>query len=439
MSTFAVQARFPLRQFNAVGSDGDPEWPPSPARLAAALLSAAHDIGRPDVAESLFAVPVVHVYAPRVGRRDVAFTHWVPVNNGLKDNKHGQPTGIIDTDQRFQSLAGEPADRGVILGSARDTVTWIFENQDDAVDTRALAEVARAVPYLGRPTSPVILEVIAGETAPPEGYVEWQPDIDGDTDLNIATPLFLEALIRREEERRRSEVTGSHPPLTVRPTARYRCIGGPGMVGVQQPEPAPASWRSLLHRARLVRFPAGRDPRQAVQASEAASIVSQLRAQMDELDFLVPVFGTVGHRDIPVLRGVVAAGRGPWRLTFATRGGLREETAKEPRELRSLPGLMRILTGVAREWTTLVPTQLSDGEIMHQLRDVASEHGARVDSDDVRVHQHGRAAPVPDVIEPSPGRHVSVRFSSAVAGPVKLDDVWLAPVGSTVTVNPRRR
>lgn len=438
MSTFTVQARFPLRQFNAVGTGGEPEWPPSPARLAAALLSAAHDIGRPDVAEAFFGLPTPRVVAPRVGPRRVSFTHWVEVNDIVIVGKKGS-MNVEASNMEFHVTTSEPADRGVILGSAHDTVTWIFENQDDAVNTHALAEVARAVPYLGRPTSPVILEVIAGETAPPEGYVEWQPDIDGDTELGVADPLYLEALNRREEERRRSEVTGSHPPLTVRPTARYRCIGGPGMVGVQQPEPAPASWRSLLHRARLVRFPAGRDPRQAVQASEAASIVSQLRAQMDELDFLVPVFGTVGHRDIPVLRGVVAAGRGPWRLTFATRGGLREETAKEPRELRSLPGLMRILTGVAREWTTLVPTQLSDGEIMHQLRDVASEHGARVDSDDVRVHQHGRAAPVPDVIEPSPGRHVSVRFSSEVAGPVKLDDVWLTPVGSTVTVNPRRR
>lgn len=437
MPTFAIRARFPLRQFNAVDHDGEPEWPPSPARLAAALLSAAHDAGTPEVAESLFSLTAPRIYAPRVGSRRVSFSHWVPVNNGLEYGDDGRATKPLDVKERFQSLAQEPADRGVILGSAHDTVTWVFEDGAEVVDTHALAEVARTVPYLGRPTSPIILEVIPGETAPPQGYLEWRPVDDGDTEIGVADLLFLEALNRREEERRRSPVTGSHPPIAIRPTAHYRCIGGPGIVGQPQAEPSLVSWRALMDRAQLVRFPAGQDPRLTVQASEAVSIVSQLQEQMDHLDFVIPVFGTAGFREVPVLRGVIVAGTGPGHFTFATHGGLKRVPAEETRRLRSLPRLMRVLTDPRQEWTTLVPTLLSDQQIETQLREVATQHGVRVGS--ICTHPSARAIPVPNMVEPSPGRHVSVRFSASVAGPIVLDRVWLAPAGSTVTVNPRQR
>lgn len=43
MTSFTVTARFPAGQFNAHGRDGEPEWPPAPARLAAALqIGRAH-------------------------------------------------------------------------------------------------------------------------------------------------------------------------------------------------------------------------------------------------------------------------------------------------------------------------------------------------------------------------------------------------------------
>ena len=55
MTAFTVTARFPTGEFNAHDRDGGPEWPPAPARLAAALLAAAHESGSGvGVVESLF-------------------------------------------------------------------------------------------------------------------------------------------------------------------------------------------------------------------------------------------------------------------------------------------------------------------------------------------------------------------------------------------------
>ena len=251
MTAFTVTARFPAGQFNAHGSDGEAEWPPAPARLAAALLSAAYESGDGvEAVEGLFALDPPDISAPRVGERAVDYGRWVPTNNEIKE-KRGDPIGIVDANERFADKGFKPPERGVVVGTgSHDLVCWYFKSARDA-DTDALRRVARNVAYLGRPTSPVILDVVMGIQNPPEDHDRWIPDENGTRALRVATPDLLRALDEREEQRRRSRVTGTHPTLDVRPTARYWFDGD----NVQPVAPRPSG---VLADAVLYRFPGGR-------------------------------------------------------------------------------------------------------------------------------------------------------------------------------------
>ena len=431
MTAFTVTARFPAGQFNAHGSDGEAEWPPAPARLAAALLSAAYESGDGvEAVEGLFALDPPDISAPRVGERGVGYGRWVPTNNEIKEER-GNPIGIVDDKKRFADKGFKSPERGVVIGAGpHDLVRWYFKSAQDA-DTDVLRRVARNVAYLGRPTSPVILDVVMGIQNPPEDHDRWIPDENGTRALRVATPDLLRALDEREEQRRRSRMTGTHPTLDVRPTARYRFDGD----NVQPVAPRPSE---VLADAVLYRFPGGRSGGVIVAASDVATIVDQLKGQVPTLTWVLPLFGSVGRRGLPVLRGIVVrADSVPDEVAFAVRGGVVTVRRAELRALTSLPRVGRAATMPSETWTSVVPVETRAEAMDARLRALAENLSAQL----VRAERHARArASVGlDVCEPSSATHLTVVFDRAVAGPVILDGVWLVPERADgLAVNGRR-
>lgn len=431
MTSFTVTARFPAGQFNAHGRDGEPEWPPAPARLAAALLSAAYESGTGVKAvEGLFALDPPDISAPRVGERGVGYGRWVPTNNEIKES-WGNPIGIVDVKERFADKGFKSPERGVVIGTGpRNLVRWCFKDARDA-DTEVLRRVARNVAYLGRPTSPVILDVVMGIQNPPEDHDRWIPDENGTRALRVATPDLLRALDEREEQRRRSRMTGTHPTLDVRPTARYRFDGD----NVQPVAPRPSE---VLADAVLYRFPGGRSGGVIVAASDVATIVDQLKGQVPTLRWVLPLFGGVGRRGLPVLRGIVVrADSVPDEVAFAVRGGVVTVRRAELRALTSLPRVVRAATMPSETWTSVVPVETRAEAMDARLQALAENLSAQL----VRAERHAlaRASVGPDAREPGGATHLTVVFDRAVAGPVILDGVWLVPERADgLAVNGRR-
>lgn len=273
MSDLTITASFPLGEFNAHDGEGRAEWPPAPARVLAAMLSAAHGLGEGvSEVEALFRCCPPRITAPPAGERQIGYGRWVPVNNEVKTDKDGSPTGIIDRNDRLLEKQAKDPECGMMVGTGPDDVVrWTFP-VDGPVDLGVLQKVARFVEYLGRPTSPVLLDVVDGAVEAPPGHSRWEPDPTGWIQLRVGTEGLLAALDAREEERRRSTVTGTHPYMSVRPTAPYRLVGGrPG-------DGAVPDTRELLRTCSLYRMPhSGRQGAVLVHASDAALVMEQLR------------------------------------------------------------------------------------------------------------------------------------------------------------------
>lgn len=434
MTDLTITASFPLGEFNAHNGEGRAEWPPAPARVLAAMLSAAHGLGEGvSEVEALFRCPSPWITAPPAGERQIGYRRWVPVNNELKMDKNGSPTGIVDLNERLLEKQAKDPECGMMVGTGpSDVVRWTFP-VDGPADLGILQKVARSVEYLGRPTSPVLLDVVDGAVEVPPGHSCWEPDPTGWIQLRVGTEGLLAALDAREEERRRSTVTGTHPYMSVRPTYPYRLVGGRSGDGV-----APDT-RELLRTCSLYRMPhSGRQGAVLVHASDAALVTEQLRDSLGEAGWMLPLIGGLGRRHLPVLRGVLVAG-GP-RLAsvgLAVRTGVVEARLAETRTLASLPRVLRAATAPSLRWTTVVPTAEDAEGIMDILEECASGLGCRLVG--AERHSDSRSDGGVDVQEDNGRWHVSVVFDAKVPGPVVFDGTLMVPLGaSTLAVNPRR-
>ncbi len=434
MSDLTITASFPLGEFNAHNGEGRAEWPPAPARVLAAMLSAAHGLGEGITeVEALFRCLPPRITAPPAGERQIGYRRWVPVNNELKTDKNGSPTGIVDRNDRLLEKQAKAPESGMMVGTGpSDVVRWTFP-VDGPVDLGILQKVARSVEYLGRPTSPVLLDVVDGAVEVPPGHFCWEPDPTGWIQLRVGTEGLLAALDAREEERRRSTVTGTHPYMSVRPTYPYRLVGGRSGDGV-----APDT-RELLRTCSLYRMPhSGRQGAVLVHAADAALVMEQLRDSLEETGWMLPLIGGLGRRHLPVLRGVLVAG-GP-RLPsvgLAVRTGVVEARLAETRTLASLPRVLRAATAPSSLWTTVVPTAEEPERIVSLLEECASGLGCGLVK--VERHSESRSNGGVDVQEDNGRWHVSVAFDAEVPGPVVFDGALMVPLGATtLAVTPRR-
>lgn len=434
MAVLTVEARFPMGEFNAHGAGGGPEWPPAPARLLSALLAAAHrgSVGIAQV-ESLFSLAPPVVTAPVSGARDVGFRRWVPANDDVDLSGHN-PRRDVSSNYSFMSKMGKAPERGTIVGTGGDDVVrWVFPDCQPIGedDVPVLQDVASRVEYLGRPTSPVVLTVVRGEVEAPADHERWEPDSHGPVELRVGSPELLRALNDREEQRRRSRFAGAHPPLAVRPTARYRWDGA----GVGDAADAPRLARRLLERAVLYRVRGTRIP-----AADAPLVLGQVRDALGRVEWMLPVLGDEGHgRDRhQVLRAVlVRGGERPPVLYAATRGGVARMGAAEPRTMTSLPRAMRALCTGGERWTTLVPTDMDRERLEEAVVTAAAGSGCRVLEAVLHDDPVGEVGVPADELGTS--RHVTIVAEGSPSTPLVLGDVMMMPVDATgVAVNPRR-
>ena len=434
MSDLTITASFPLGEFNSHDGEGRAEWPPAPARVLAAMLSAAYGLGEGvSEVEVLFRCRPPRITAPPAGERQIDYRRWVPVNNEVKTAENGSPTGIFDRPWRFLEKQAKHPECGMMVGTGpNDVVRWTFL-VDGPVDLGVLQKVARSVEYLGRPTSPVLLDVVDGAVEVPPGHSRWEPDPTGWIQLRVGTEGLLAALDAREEERRHSTVTGTHPYMSVRPTAPYRLVGGrPG-------DGAAPDTRELLRTCSLYRMPhSGRQGAVLVHASDAALVMEQLRGSLGEAGWMLPLIGGLGRRHLPVLRGVLVAGglRLP-SVGLAVRTGVVEARLAETRTMASLPRVLRAVTAPSSLWTTVVPTAAEPEHIVSLLEECASGLGCRLV--EAERHSESRSDGGVDVLEDNGRWHVSVAFDAKVPGPVVFDGTLMVPLGAaTLAVNPRR-
>lgn len=434
MSDLTITASFPLGEFNAHDGEGCAEWPPAPARVLAAMLSAAHGLGEGvSEVEVLFRCRPPRITAPPAGERRIGYRRWVPVNNELKMDKNGSPTGIVDRNDRLLEKQAKDPECGMMVGTGpSDVVRWTFP-VDGPVDLGILQKVARSVEYLGRPTSPVLLDVVDGVVEVPPGHFCWEPDPTGWIRLRVGTEGLLAALDAREEERRRSTVTGTHPYMSVRPTYPYR------LVDAQVGGGAAPDTRELLRTCSLYRMPhSGRQGAVLVHAADAALVMEQLRDSLGEAAWMLPLIGGLGRRHLPVLRGVLVAGglRLP-SVGLAVRTGVVEARLAETRTLASLPRVLRAATVPSLQWTTVVPTAEDPEHIVSLLEECASGLGCGLVG--AERHSDSRSDGGVDVQEDNGRWHVSVTFDAKVPGPVVFDGALMVPLGAAaLAVNPRR-
>jgi CRISPR-associated protein Csb2 len=204
---------------------GEPEWPPHPARAFCALVSVADEGSGDDEAlrwlEAL-PPPVVHAPPARVARRE-AFVVTNVVNSN--DSHQTYPGRTSGTRTWTRSLPTRPLARFV----------WPAAEPDPTLLSR-LQALARRVPYLGRSTSPALLNFLTDLPAEDPEFLIFEPDAQGRRRLRTPRIGYLSQL--------RSAFAD---PLSDRVTAQATPYRGPGDArptrGVRSANPA---WTHLI-------------------------------------------------------------------------------------------------------------------------------------------------------------------------------------------------
>lgn len=208
--------RFPLGTYHAqsVGSFGDPEWPPHPVRLIAALVAAAASLPETASGPARAAIATLSacpdppaILAPRVadalqadGRKIVsAFrgaAQWAPRNHELPELRpRGVYPRVLDRVAAKRGLA-EVHKGGVAVGEQPLVFSWPVQLDDD--EQTSLARAADEITVLGTSHSPVVVAVRQASDAPVLSET-WMPVAAGrarSVDVRVPTaglPAALDA------------------------------------------------------------------------------------------------------------------------------------------------------------------------------------------------------------------------------------------------------
>ncbi|SRR6266508_2601770 len=185
----AITVRFLLNRFDA--SDGHdrtpPEWPPAPARLFMALVAASEARDRM-AHEALSWVatqgpPTIYADGALVGKAD---RRWLVTNKTEEDGGSARHAG--------RKSVGRPRLSRYLRSPV---VTYEWPHADPKTShAEVLQQAADCVGYLGRPTSPVIVEVTGGPAPNDDrpAYVPAVPDQPGDISLRVPYQGFLDDL-----------------------------------------------------------------------------------------------------------------------------------------------------------------------------------------------------------------------------------------------------
>jgi CRISPR-associated protein Csb2 len=278
-----------------------------------------------------------------------------------------------------------------------------------------VARLAWCTTYLGRPTSPVLINVVDGEPEDDHRDV-WAPDEDGTRHLGIATPRLLLDLDQREHERRVVGVVGHHPPLSGRPRARYQVrVADAGHQLI--PEPANAGVvADVLANCVEVGIPRG-DP------SDVMAIAAQLPAGTR----VMPLFSRISARGITRsrLHSVLVFGELSVGLFLVRPGEVIELAPGLPRSLTSARTAISRSWGAARAWTTLVPVANDAEVLVRQAHDCARRAGTTLL--EVTTHAVSRVEDAPEAGYLPGMTHASILFENPVVGPVPIDRGFAVP------------
>ncbi|HEY8717250.1 type I-G CRISPR-associated protein Csb2 [Pengzhenrongella sp.] len=416
-----VSVRFPNGRFS--GSTGNAgEWPPSPARLAAALLSVAGESGRPVMVE-LFAAPPPIIDAP-TAEPTTGTGRWVPtqytvdVNGRTPKLVRGGQELVSDTFDRKEAALAQPS---VHVGDA--SVSYVWPGLGDLA--AALVPVARQVPYLGRPTTPAVISVaatepVSGPVAP--GRVRLVPDMGGALRLGVPSSEHLASLDAVHESRLRNRSIGFDQPVkTQRTFATYRTVEPPQPIGVGCATRREAlTWvgQQILYRVA---------DRGVALAGDILLAVGTVTAELGAREVIPVLWGVGGDADGRLKAVLVcdpSVGELPATIQVPTRTGLVRLESSPPDDV---PGqslevwLASRLLARSPLWTTLTPVNLGVDEALtlHQaqpgLEALAGEPVVGFGT-----HREPRGSWQPYFPERTSSGYVSVQFAESVHGPLFL-------------------
>jgi len=416
-----VSVRFPTGRFSGA-SNRTAEWPPSPARLCAAVLSVAGLDGRA-VVEELFAADPPTIDAP-VGYPAIGASRWVPsqysvacVNGELTPVRAGKERKD-ETLGRKESAPGQPS---VHVGDASLTYTWTGLGHL----ATPLRPVVQQVPYLGRPTTPVVVTASAtgNDPGPVEsGRVRFVPDSNGDRRLDVASVDYLRSLDAVHDSRVQNRTIGFDQPVKTRRTAAsYRTVRAPTPKGVGR-----ASKRTVLAwvgEQFLYRVA----DRALVLAGDIQFCTGAVAVALGASE-VIPVLWATGPTADGRLKAVIVCdptvGELPISVQAPTRtGGARLEfTPTDTVAERSLEAwVAERLLAHSPLWTSLTPVNLGADEAatLHGAQP-ALESAAREPVVGFATHPEPRGKWQPYFPERLSSTHVSVQFADSVPGPLFL-------------------
>lgn len=172
MTVIHVVVDFWSPAFHGLNRDGSPEWPPSPFRLAQALMAGCHrptfDAQARAALESLTNLenPVITAPAAQQVRLPNTYTH----RSGGPMEGEQMPSGklekILDLTVAGLTTANRTAkpESMVVLDDCR--VVYEVDDPEEAVDTEALGHAALRVPYFGRSQDSCDITVSRAATTP---------------------------------------------------------------------------------------------------------------------------------------------------------------------------------------------------------------------------------------------------------------------------------
>lgn len=415
MTPVTIGARFPLGQYNAHDGNGEAEWPPHPARLAAAALAAANSHAHHvNLARRIYTWEPPTIWAPPGGLRDSDWSRWVPVDVpvNMAARIGASPVGTRGV---YPKLS-KPPERGVILDHRE--VLFNFAGTDLQFDETAdLDELLGHVPYLGRPTSPVVLR--RHQTFQPSldtGDL-YQPDPHGDHRLRIPTPALLVSLDQRERLRDLAGDPGFHPQMPPFPEATYRHVP----LGDPRADVTQANRRTVDTILRTLSWC------QTPQATpdDITKIIDLLPPEHVTL----PAYGTTSSRGLvtqrlfgifvhPVLQGDL------WAPIDGELIRLRPRPSADTHANRT-----RISQAWATSaaWTTTVP--LPTHNLATSVQDLGDRVGACIV--EAQTHQISRTANGPDTRTNPRYTHLSILFDRAIMGPIQLAGAQFIPIKQT--------
>lgn len=292
----AFVARFPVGMYHAQAqsSFGEPEWPPHPLRLVAALVaasragSARNDAAASAVVDRIAAAGPPVIVAPRLSDDGVVAlrgaSRWAPRNHELSELSKG-------VSPRDPGRGRSEVEKiGVAIGD--HPVAFAWPDLDLGADERAALErLVQDVTVIGTSRSPVILTVDAAY--PIEKGSAWRPEGSGAVAVRVADARSPRQYDEWHDQRRGGRNGApARAPLVVVPrigvTVRYaHDHDAPGV-----PDLDPRIWGEMLVLA---------VDRQSEMRPMAASTLAFARATRSAL---LASFGPEGSTDEapPILR-----------------------------------------------------------------------------------------------------------------------------------------